>query len=193
MEEQVGEQQPGPTADGRGGDTEFWSQKKLLKCGSYWTCSFFSLYSVKIECSSVRRNDLSPKMFHTCFKCTIWFFCHLLLLLCLENLARRTLQGLAGEAGVAGTLVQSSAQGEERPEQPVKPPPEGRGTGATRTFWRPSTGIFRQGEGGGRRRRQQRSFTRQLGDRGCSSGSQIPWNAATSERGRWCYNSQGEF
>lgn len=132
-------------------------------------------------------------MFHTCFKCTIWFFCHLLLLLCLENLARRTLQGLAGEAGVAGTLVQSSAEGEERPEQPVKPPPEGRRTGATRTFWRPSTGIFRQGEGGWRRRRQQRSFTRQLGDRGCSSGSQIPWNAATSERGWWCYNSQGEF
>lgn len=43
----------------------------LLKCGSYGTCSFFSLHSVKIECSSVRRNYLSPKMFHTCFKCTI--------------------------------------------------------------------------------------------------------------------------
>lgn len=60
--------------------------------------------------------------------------CGVLLLLCLENLARRTLQGLAGEAGVAGTLVQSSAEREERPEQPFQPPPEGRGAGDTSTF-----------------------------------------------------------
>ena len=67
-----------------------------------------------------------------------------------ENSARRTLQGPAGEAGAAGEAVQSTAEGEEWPQQPTQPSP---GAGRQRdrcTCWgRATGGVSRWGGGGG--------------------------------------------